>query len=76
MNTLIATLKKCKRCRSLYAYGNHIRVCGVEMDLSTCDSGVTVTFLQYCCSSSSDMFMRTTNIEYVCEPKLGAHMYF
>ena len=35
------------------------------MDLSTCDSGVTATFLQSCHASNSDRNMRTANPKYV-----------
>jgi hypothetical protein len=54
-----------KSYRSMYAYGNHIRVRGAEVDLSTCDSGVAATFSQSCRSSSSDKNHRIANVEYV-----------
>jgi len=54
-----------KSYRSMYAYGNHIRVCGAEVDLSTCDSGVAPTFSQECRASSGDQNMRTANLEYI-----------
>ena len=62
---LLPPSRNAKGYRSMYAYGNHIRVRGAEVDLSTCDSGVAATFLQSCRSSSSDRNMRTTNLEYV-----------
>ena len=62
---LLPPSRNAKGYMSMYAYGNHIRVRGAEANLSTCDSGVTTTFLQSCRSSSSDMNMRTTNLEYV-----------
>ena len=33
-----------KSYRSMYAYGNHIRVRGAKVDLSTSDNGVASTF--------------------------------
>jgi hypothetical protein len=54
-----------KSYRSMYAYSNHIRVYGVEVDLNTYDSGVATTFSQVCCVSSSDCNMRTANLEYI-----------
>ena len=54
-----------KSYRSMYAYGNHIRVRGAEVDLSTCDSGVAATFSQACRASSGDRNMRTANLEYI-----------
>ena len=62
---LLPPLRDAKGYMSMYAYGNHIRVHGGEVDLSTCDSGVVTTFLQSCRSSSSDKNTRTTNLEYV-----------
>ena len=40
--------------RSMFASGNHIRVCGAEVDLNTCDSGVAATFLQSCYASNNN----------------------
>ena len=57
---LLPPSRDAKGYRSMYAYGNHIRVRGAEQDLSTCDSGVAATFLQSCRSN-----MRTANLEYV-----------
>ena len=66
VRTLLLPLSRdAKGYRSMYAYGNHIIVCGAVADLSTCDSGVAATFLQSCRSSSSDKNMRTVNLEYV-----------
>ena len=62
---LLPPSRYAKVYRSIYAYGNHVRVRGVEVDLSTCDSDVAATFLQSCHSSSGDRNMRTTNLEYV-----------
>ena len=62
---LLPPSRNAKGYRSMYAYGNHIRVRGAEVDLSTCDSGVAATFLQSCRSSSSDRNMKTSNLEYV-----------
>ena len=49
---------------SMYAYGNHIRVRGVEIDLSTCNSGVAITFLQSCRASRKDQNHTVANVEY------------
>jgi hypothetical protein len=54
-----------KSYRSMYAYGNHIRVRGAEMDLATCDSGVAATFSQSCRASRKDQNHRLANVEYV-----------
>ena len=62
---LLPSSRNAKGYKSMYAYGNHIRIRGVEVDLSTCDSGVAATFLQSCWSSSNDKNTRTTNLEYV-----------
>ena len=50
---------------SMYAYGNHIRVRGAEVDLTTCDSGVAATFSQSYRASTRDRNMRTDNLEYL-----------
>ena len=62
---LLPPSRDAKGYMSMYAYGYHIRIRGVEADLSTCDSDVAATFLQSCRSSSSNKNMRTTNLEYV-----------
>ena len=54
-----------KSYRSMYAYGNHIRVRGANVDLSTCDSGVVATFSQSCRSSRKDKNHMLANVEYV-----------
>jgi hypothetical protein len=54
-----------KSYRSMYAYGNHIRVRGAEVDFNTCDNGVAATFSQACRASSGDRNMRTANMEYI-----------
>ena len=64
-NLLLPISKDATWYRLIYAYGNHIKVRGAQVDLSICDSGVPTTFLQSCCSSSSNMNMRTTNLKYV-----------
>ena len=50
---LLPPRREAKAYNAMYAYGNHIRVRGAEASMSTCDSGVTTTFLQSCHSSSS-----------------------
>ena len=54
-----------KSYRSMYAYGNHIRVRGAEVHLSTCDSGVAATFSQSCRASRKDKNHMLANVEYV-----------
>jgi hypothetical protein len=54
-----------KSYRSMYAYGNHIRVRGAEVDFNTCDNGVAATFSQACRASSGDRNMGTANMEYI-----------
>ena len=54
-----------KSCRSMHAYGNHIRVRGAEVDLSTSDSGVATTFSQACHASRKDRNHTVANVEYV-----------
>jgi hypothetical protein len=54
-----------KTYRSMYAYGNHIRVRGAESDLNTCDSGVATTFSQDYRASATDRNMRSANLEYI-----------
>jgi hypothetical protein len=54
-----------KSYRSMFAYGNHIRVRSTEMELKTCDSGVAATFTQSCRASTRDLNVRTANLEYI-----------
>ena len=54
-----------KSYRSMYAYGNHIRVRSAEVDLSTSDSGVAATFAQACRASRKDRNHTIANVEYV-----------
>ena len=62
---LLPPSRDAKGYRSMYAYSNHIRVQGAEVDLCTYDSGIAATFQQSCCASSSDQNMRIANLEYV-----------
>lgn len=62
---LLPPKREAKGYKAMYAYGNHVRVRGAETDMSTCDSGVSATFLQSCRASSSDRNMRTVSLEYV-----------
>ena len=49
----------------MWAFGNHLRVRSVETQLSTCDSGVAVTFLRPCRSGMRDRNPVLARIEYV-----------
>jgi hypothetical protein len=51
--------------RSMYAFGNHIRVRSAEGTLTTCDCGVAATFSQNCRSSVRAKTMKAVNLEYV-----------
>jgi hypothetical protein len=62
---MIPPSRDAKSYRSMYTYGNHIRVRGAEVDLSTCDSGVAATFSQSCRISTRDRNMRMANLEYI-----------
>jgi hypothetical protein len=62
---MIPPSRDAKSYRSMYAYGNHIRVRAAEVDLNTCDSGVAATFSQACRASRNDRNMRTANLEYI-----------
>jgi hypothetical protein len=53
-----------KSFRSMYGYGNHLRVRSTEGPLNTCESGVAATFSQSCRASSSDRNMTTSKLEY------------
>ena len=48
-----------KSYKSIYAYGNHIRVRSVESNMHTYDSGMTATFANMSCEQ------RITNLEYI-----------
>jgi hypothetical protein len=54
-----------KSYRSMYAYGNHIRVRSAEGELTTSDSGVAATFSQACRSNRKDRNHTVANVEYV-----------
>ena len=54
-----------KLYRSMYAYGNHLRVRSVETKLSTSDSGVAARFSQACRASRKDRNHTVANVEYV-----------
>lgn len=51
--------------RSMYAFGNHIRVHSAEGNLTTVDSGVAATFSQHCRSSVHAKNLKAANLEYV-----------
>ena len=51
--------------RSMYAFGNHIRVHSVERTLCTVDFGVAATFSQHCQSSAHAKNLKAANMEYV-----------
>ena len=62
---LMPPLRYAKSYKSMYAYGNHIRVRNVESNMHMCDSGVVATFLQACHASNNSQNVRTTNLEYI-----------
>ena len=51
--------------RSMYVFGNHIRVHSAEGTLTTCDYGVTATFSQNCLSNVRAKNVNAANLEYV-----------
>ena len=53
------------RYRSMWAFGNHVRVQGVETELRTCDSGIATTFHRPCRSGAGDINHVYADIEYV-----------
>ena len=62
---LMPPSRNAKSYKSMYAYGNHIRVRSVESNMNTCDSGVAATFLQAYRTSSNFRNVQTTNLEYI-----------
>jgi hypothetical protein len=54
-----------KSYKSMSAYGNHIRVRNVELNMHTCDSSVATTFLQACRASNNSRNVRTTHLEHI-----------
>jgi len=56
---------KARSYRSMYAYGNHIRIASVKKHLTTYDSGIDVTFEQTCVSGLNDHRPITAKLEYV-----------
>ena len=65
LGLVLSPSREAKSYRSMYAYGNHIRVRGAEVDLSTCDNGVAAPFSQSCRSSRKDKNHMLANVEYV-----------
>jgi hypothetical protein len=51
--------------RSMWAFGNHIRVAAAETHLKTCDSGVAATFRRPCRAGLRDHNPVIADIEYV-----------
>ena len=51
--------------RSMWAFGNHIRVASAERQLVTSDSGIAATFRRPCRSGLRDCNPVMANIEYV-----------
>jgi hypothetical protein len=54
-----------KTYRSMYAYGNHIRIRSAETHLTTADSGVAATFRQLCRTGTKDRNLEAAELEYV-----------
>jgi hypothetical protein len=50
--------------RSMYAFGNHIRLVSVEEHLTTSDSGVIATFEHVCVLGPNDQRPVVANLEY------------
>lgn len=57
--------QRASRYRSMWAFGNHLRVRSAETELRTCDSGVAATFLRPCRSGVRDRNPVLARIEYV-----------
>jgi hypothetical protein len=51
--------------RSMYAFGNHIRVHSAEGTVTIVDSSVTATFSQNCRSSVHAKNLKAANLKYV-----------
>ena len=51
--------------RSMWSFGNHLRVAGVEHHLRTCDSGVAATFRQPWRSGTRNRHLILADVEYV-----------
>jgi hypothetical protein len=47
----------------MYAFGNHLRVAGVEVHLATIDFRITTTFEEECHSNSSDQRLILASLE-------------
>jgi hypothetical protein len=62
---LMPPSRNTKSYKSMYAYGNHIRVRSVESNMNTCDSGVAATFMQACHASNNSRNIWTKNLEYI-----------
>jgi hypothetical protein len=62
---LMPSSRNAKSYKSIYAYGNHIRVRSIKANMNTCDSGVAAIFSQACRASSSCRNVRTTDLEYI-----------
>ena len=54
-----------KSYRSMYAFGNHVRVRSAQAQLTTMDSGVAATFRQLCRSGVKDTNPKSADLEYV-----------
>jgi hypothetical protein len=54
-----------KSYRSMYAFGNHIRVRSAEAQWTTMDSGVAATFRQLCRAGLKDTNLKAAELEYV-----------
>lgn len=60
---MMPPLQDAKSYQSMYAYWNHIRIYGTEVDLATCDNRVAATFSQSCRTSAWNRNLRTANLE-------------
>ena len=58
---LMPPSRNVKSYKSMYAYGNHIRLRSMESNMNTCGSGVAANFLQARRASNNSRNVRTTN---------------
>ena len=65
LDTARGPLEVATAYRSMYAYGNHLRIRSSEQSLQTADSGVAATFRQVCRNGLSDGNAVDADVEYV-----------
>ena len=62
---MLHPLDVAKSYRSMYAFGNRIRVRSAEAQLTTANSGVATTFRQLCHAGIKDRNLQAAELEYV-----------